>query len=134
MSSLGVVSLAVDEFEAIRLKDLEGFEQEMAAEKMGISQPTFHRVLESGRKKIADALVKGKAIRIEGGDYVLEDKREFRCSACEHKWNEEYGTRRPSKCPSCGSMNIHRAPEGGECARSRSSQREPQNFGEEVIK
>jgi predicted DNA-binding protein (UPF0251 family) len=61
--------LTVDEFEAIRLKDYEGMDQVRAAKKMGISQPTFQRVYESARKKIADALVNGKAIRIEGGQY-----------------------------------------------------------------
>lgn len=61
--------LAFDEFEAVRLKDLEGLDQEIAAKKMGISQPTFHRLVVSARKKLADAIVKGKAIKIEGGDY-----------------------------------------------------------------
>ena len=63
--------LTVDEFEAVRLKDLQGLEQEEAAEKMGISQPTFHRLLLSARKKIADAIVHGKAIKIEGGVYKI---------------------------------------------------------------
>lgn len=66
------VTLALDEFEAVRLADLEGLYQEQAAEKMNISRPTFSRVVESGRKKIADALVNGKALRIEGG--VVEMK------------------------------------------------------------
>ncbi len=56
--------LAPDELEAVRLKDLEGLEQEEAARRMNISQPTFHRIVTSARKKIADAIVKGKAIRI----------------------------------------------------------------------
>ncbi|MDH7517809.1 MAG: DUF134 domain-containing protein [Candidatus Thermoplasmatota archaeon] len=63
--------LSVDEFEAIRLKDLEGLEQEEAAQMMNISQPTFHRLLLTARKKIADAIVKGKAIKIEGGNYEI---------------------------------------------------------------
>ncbi len=65
------VILAVDEFEAIRLKDLEGLEQGEASKKMNISQPTFFRLLDSARKKIADAIINGKAIRIEGGKYKL---------------------------------------------------------------
>jgi len=59
------VVLRRDELEAIRLKDFEDLEQEKAAIKMEISQPTLHRTLLSARKKIADALVNGKAIRIE---------------------------------------------------------------------
>jgi predicted DNA-binding protein (UPF0251 family) len=65
------VVLTVDEFEAVRLKDLEGLAQEDGAKRMGISQPTFHRDLVSARGKIADALVNGKVIRIEGGDYRI---------------------------------------------------------------
>jgi len=63
------VMLQVDEFEAVRLKDLEGFEQEKCAKKMKISQPTFHRLVLSARKKIADAIINGKAIKIEGGNF-----------------------------------------------------------------
>jgi len=63
--------ISVDEFEAVRLKDLEGFSQDDCAEKMGISQPTFHRLVASARKKITTALVKGQAIKIEGGLYKL---------------------------------------------------------------
>ena len=63
--------LAVDEFEAVRLKDFLGLEQEKAAKKMNISQPTFHRLLLTARKKIADAIVNGKAIKIEGGNFKM---------------------------------------------------------------
>ena len=61
--------LTVDEFEAVRLKDLLGLEQEECAKKMNISQPTFHRLILSARKKIADAIINGKAIKIEGGNF-----------------------------------------------------------------
>lgn len=60
--------LSIDEFEAIHLKDLDGKEQEECAKMMGISQPTFHRLILSARKKIADAIVNGKAIKIKGGN------------------------------------------------------------------
>mgnify|MGYP001478843515 CR=1 FL=1 len=63
--------LEVAEFEAVRLKDLLGLEQEECAKKMGISQPTFHRLLLSARRKLADAIVNGKAIRIQGGNFRL---------------------------------------------------------------
>jgi len=65
------VQVSVEEAEAIRLKDLEDLEQEQCAEKMSISRPTFQRVLESARQKIADALLHGKAIRIEGGNFEI---------------------------------------------------------------
>jgi uncharacterized protein len=65
------VCISLEEAEAIRLKDSEGLEQEKCALQMNISRPTFQRVLASARKKIADALLNGKAIRIEGGDYEI---------------------------------------------------------------
>lgn len=61
--------LTIDEFEAVRLKDLEGLDQSECAAKMDISQPTFHRLVISARRKIADALTHGKTIRIRGGHY-----------------------------------------------------------------
>ena len=74
MRGYETVYLAVDEFEAIRLKDAEGLEQKEAAEKLDVSQPTFSRIIDSARKKIADAIVNGKEIRIEGGEYMTEEK------------------------------------------------------------
>ena len=68
---LDEIILGVDEFEAIRLKDFLNLEQGEAAKKMDISQPTFHRLILEARKKIADAIVNGKAIKIEGGIYKM---------------------------------------------------------------
>jgi len=65
MRELEEVSLGADEFEALRLHDVLGLEQTKAAEKMHISQPTLARLLDSAYKKIADALINGKAIRVE---------------------------------------------------------------------
>ncbi|MDD5496470.1 MAG: DUF134 domain-containing protein [Candidatus Omnitrophica bacterium] len=61
------VYLTLDEFEAVRLADLEGLEQVDAAKRLKISRPTFSRIVSSARNKIADGLVNIKAIRIEGG-------------------------------------------------------------------
>ncbi len=71
MFELEETILTFEEFEAVRLKDFEGLEQEKAAKKMKISQPTFNRLLKEARKKIADAIVNGKAIRIQGGVYKM---------------------------------------------------------------
>lgn len=67
-----LITLNLDELEAIRLADLEGLYQEQAAEKMKVSRPTFARILESGRKKVAEALVRGKGLIIEGGPVEIE--------------------------------------------------------------
>ena len=65
------INLTFDELEAIRLADFEGLYQEQAAKKMNVSRQTFGRILESAHKKIADALVNGKALSIEGGPIEL---------------------------------------------------------------
>lgn len=67
LNELEGVYLTIDEFEALRLADLEGLYQEAAAKRMKVSRPTFARIASSARKKLADALVNIKAIRIEGG-------------------------------------------------------------------
>ena len=69
LGELEEVTLNIEEFEAVRLKDLEGLEQAECAKKMNISQPTFHRLISSARKKIAEAIIKGKAIKVEGGNF-----------------------------------------------------------------
>ena len=63
--------LKVEELESIRLKDYLRLNQEEAAERMGVSQPTFHRILSEAHRKIAEAFIEGKVIRIEGGDYMI---------------------------------------------------------------
>ena len=75
LMDLKEVDLTVEEFEAIRLKDHEGHEQKKVANQMGVSQPTLNRMLKSAHKKIADALVNGKAIKIHGGNYSLKKKK-----------------------------------------------------------
>jgi len=62
---LEVVQMSLEEMEALRLKNLEGLEQTEAAQKMNTSQSTFARILASANQKTADALINGKAIRIE---------------------------------------------------------------------
>ncbi|MGC8651505.1 MAG: DUF134 domain-containing protein [Minisyncoccia bacterium] len=64
LRDLELVEITMEEAEALRLKHLLGLDQIEAAKKMGISQPTFQRTLSSAYKKITEALVKGKAIKI----------------------------------------------------------------------
>jgi predicted DNA-binding protein (UPF0251 family) len=102
LRALEEIRLTVEEAEAIRLKDLEGLEQEEGAGKMNVSRPTFQRVLALARQKIADAILNGKAIRIEGGNFVISPLR-LRC-ANSHEWEVSSqaiveGT--PQFCPVC---------------------------------
>lgn len=71
MAHLQEVVLTVEEFEALRLNDFLEKSQKDAAKEMNISQPTFHRLIKTARKKTAQAIVRGRAIRIEGGDYHI---------------------------------------------------------------
>ncbi|MBN1645779.1 DUF134 domain-containing protein [Candidatus Woesearchaeota archaeon] len=71
---LHTIVLETDEYEAIRLKDLEGLDQEGASKRMNVSQPTFHRLIVNARRKISDAIVNGKALRIEGGHVLFQDQ------------------------------------------------------------
>lgn len=67
----GIVVLKVEEFEAFRLVDYLGLTQHEAAARMGISQKALWNDLKNARYKIADAIINGKAIHIEGGNYIL---------------------------------------------------------------
>ena len=81
------VELGVDELEALRLADWENLGQEEAAGRMNISRATFGRVVAQGRKKVADALVQGKAIRIEGGNIELRPQT----PPCRHRGQHRRG-------------------------------------------
>jgi predicted DNA-binding protein (UPF0251 family) len=73
--SLEEIVLAMDEFEAIRLADLEQLYHGEAADMMGVSRQTFGRILESARGKVAKVLANGLALRIEGGRVVIAENR-----------------------------------------------------------
>lgn len=66
------VKLTIDEVEALKLADLQGLTQKMAAKEMNISRATFGRIMALAREKVADALIHGKAIRIEGGHVEIK--------------------------------------------------------------
>ncbi len=106
MRALEEITISLDEAEALRLKDLEGLEQEEGADRMGVSRPTFQRILASARQKIADALLNGKAIRIDGGNFELA-MRAFRCAEDGHEWEVPSGNALagPLVCPRCHSPN-----------------------------
>jgi len=108
---LEVVTLSLDELEALRLGDYEGLYHEDAARKMEISRQTFGNIIEAARKKTADALINGKALKIEGGT-VTPVERSFTCLDCMNNWKIETGTGHPGKCPTCGSESIKRSDRG----------------------
>jgi len=104
LRSLEEVRLSVEEMEALRLKDLAGLEQIPAAAEMNVSRPTFQRVLASARRKVADALLNGKAVRIEGGAFEIAGRR-FRCRG-GHEWELPTAATLPQVCPTCRTPDI----------------------------
>ncbi len=113
LRELKEVSITVDELEALKLKDLRGLEQDECAKKMRVSRPTFHRMLTSARRKVAESLVNGKALRIGGGAYMvgrglmggfgLGPGGQCVCPNCGHKLSHNRGVPcYQQKCPKCG--------------------------------
>ncbi|MFC2007030.1 DUF134 domain-containing protein [Chloroflexota bacterium] len=118
LRALEEVRLSIEEAEALRLKDMEGLEQEQGAEKMNISRPTFQRILASARQKIADALLNGKAIRIDGGNFEMTWHR-FRCRG-GHEWELEMPVKvLPELCPTCSTPDVQPVLPGAHGRRSR---------------
>lgn len=74
-----VVVMSVDEYETIRLIDLQGFTQEECAVQMNVARTTVQGIYNEARKKLADVLVNGQRLLIQGGDYVLCDGLEDSC-------------------------------------------------------
>lgn len=102
MRNLESVGLFYEEFEALRLADYENLTQKDAAKKMNISRPTFTRLYEKARKKIAEAFVEGKAIIINGGNYNTDDFW-YKCGDCSKTIVSDHPV---SHCSECDSDNI----------------------------
>ena len=124
LAHLEETELHMDELEALRLAHLEGLYQEDAAARMGVSRATFGNTLATAHRKVADMLVNGKMIVIEGGPVTMSE-RSFTCSACNHVCAVPHGTMRPAKCPVCHSADLHRTGPGpsqgpGLCKRRKS--------------
>ncbi|MGE3063033.1 MAG: DUF134 domain-containing protein [bacterium] len=96
-SMLEEVILEVDELEAVKLADLEGLYQEDAAKIMNVSRQTFGNILVSAHKKIAEAIVKGRVLRIEGGATELKPSDDDSCG-CGYMWKQ---SSLEKECPRC---------------------------------
>lgn len=77
-----VVILSVDEYEVIRLIDFEGLDQEQCAQRMDVARSTIQRMYTEAKKKVADSVVNGKVLKIEGGDYELCQMDKKHCHQC----------------------------------------------------
>lgn len=77
-----VITMTIDEFEAIRLIDLEGLTQQDCAKRMNVARTTAQAIYNSARVKLAECMVNQKELRIEGGDYILCDGDSASCGKC----------------------------------------------------
>ena len=102
--SLDSIELSIDEYEAIRLADNIGMNHNDAAEEMEISRSTFSRLIENARKKIAEFIIEGKHLQIDGGNIHFRGNI-IKCNSCGHMFNTNFENE-ITKCPSCGSDNL----------------------------
>jgi predicted DNA-binding protein (UPF0251 family) len=107
LNDLDVVLLSLEELEVVRLSDLVGLDQEEAAKRMGISRRAVWEDLKNARRKIAEALVKGKAIEIKGGDYTVVMRSVYRCHGCQAVWELSSVTSEQVQCPFCSGRDFH---------------------------
>ena len=110
-SALETFVLGLDELEALRLADLEGLYHDAAAARMGISRPTFGRLIARARATVAAALLQPGVLLIEGGCIEMSRHRVFECGSCEKRFEVPHGTGRPNCCPHCQGTDFHRAEE-----------------------
>lgn len=102
--NLDEIVLKVEELEAMRLKDIEDLTQEECSKRMHVSRSTFQNILESARKKVTKALIKGNALRIDGGYYTTKYCN-FKCLGCKKTYQVKF-ERDKYKCPECGSKEV----------------------------
>lgn len=126
--SLEQILLSLDEFEAIRLADYICLSHEEAAEEMEISRSTFTRLIEQARKKVADFIVRGKLLTIEGGNIHFRNNI-ISCMDCGHMFKTKIGI--PfEECPECKSKNLLNLAGGfghGKCCISNNNKKIKQN-------
>jgi uncharacterized protein len=101
MNEIEEVTLTFEELEAVRLTDLEGMYQAEASEKMGISRQTLGRIVDSAHLIIADAIINGKAIKIEGGSYIFGKTNRHKCRKCKNDFILTDGLKSMNNCPKC---------------------------------
>jgi len=122
--SLESVTLSLDEFEAFRLADHLGLSHEEAADEMDISRPTFSRLIEQARKKIADFIMNGKLLSIDGGNIHFRNNI-IKCQSCGHMFRTKFDDE-ITECPACHSKSLLNLAGGfghGKCCNHRNQQK-----------
>jgi predicted DNA-binding protein (UPF0251 family) len=118
---LEVITLKLEELEAMRLKDIQKLSQEECAGEMHVSRQTFQLIIDEARRKVSEALTEGKAISIEGGNYTFNICK-YECKDCGNIFSEPYENE-IHKCPKCDSREVACIDESnfcqGRCKRKR---------------
>lgn len=112
------VILTLDEFEAFRLADYIGLSHAEGAEEMGVSRSTFTRLIEKSRKKVADFIIEGRVLSIDGGNVHFRNNI-IRCQDCGQMFKTTIH-KEVSECPHCHSTNLLNLAGGfghGKCCR-----------------
>jgi len=99
------VLLMLEEYEALRLCDYDGFNQLQASVMMGVSRPTFTRIYAAALQKIARAFVEGRRLSIKGGK-VYFDSDWFYCHSCKCYFNNPDKDKKLEQCPLCGKSDF----------------------------
>lgn len=107
LRSLQQIVITVDELEAMRLADFLEMTQEEVAQRLQVSRPTVTRMLSRAHRAVADALVHGKAICIQGGDYRVGQP----CRQCGHWAGQELGDPAAEGCSCPGPEDDDSRPE-----------------------
>ena len=102
--NLNKIYISIDEYEAIRLADNEGLSHLDASAEMNVSRSTFSRLIESARKKIAEFIITGKLLSIEGGNIHFTNNI-IKCIDCEHMFNIKINEHL-TECPECKSTKL----------------------------
>lgn len=119
--TLEVIDLTLDEFEALRLADQMAMSHAEAAEEMEISRSTFTRLIEKARKKLADFIIQGKLLSINGGNVHFRNNI-IKCQSCGHMFKTSF-KQMITECPVCKSTDLLNLAGGfghGNCCRHRS--------------
>ncbi len=103
--SNGSITLLYEEYETLRLSDYERIPQQDAADLMEVSRPTYSRIYDQARQKLAKAMVEGLSIVIEGGNVSFHE-RWFKCNACNTAFCLPENQSKVSECPVCRNSNI----------------------------
>ena len=101
---LNKIFISLDEYEAIRLADKQGLSHLEASKEMNVSRSTFSRLIEAARKKIAEFIITGKMLTIEGGNIHFTNNI-IKCFECGHMFNIKIDEHF-SECPECNSNNL----------------------------